>query len=178
MTHVALLRGINVGGKNKLPMKELAALFAAIGCAEVTTYIQSGNVVFDASPRVARTLPAAISAAIRQRFGLAVPVVTRTAAELDAVVRDNPFLAHGDDPDVLHVMFLADAPSAGQRAALDPQRSPGDSFEVRGREVYLSLPGGVARTKLSNAYFDSTLGTVSTGRNWRTVQKLLELTRR
>jgi len=175
--HVALLRGINLGGKNKLPMRELAAMFDDAGCGEVRTYIQSGNVVFDATARVAKTIPVAVAAAIRARFKLEVPVLVRTAAEMEAVVRDNPFLARGADVDTLHVMFLAGEPSAAQVAALDPARSPGDSFEVRGREVYLALPNGVARSKLTNAWFDSKLGTISTGRNWRTVQKLLELTR-
>src|SRR4029453_9735768 len=136
----------------------------------------SGNVVFDASARVAKTVLETVSAAIRARFKLEVPVLVRTAAEMETVVRENPFVARGADVDTLHVVFLADEPSAQQVAALDPSRSPGDSFEVRGREVYLALPNGAAPSKLTNAWFDSKLTTISTGRNWRTVQKLLELT--
>jgi uncharacterized protein (DUF1697 family) len=175
--HVALLRGINVGGKNKLPMRELVALFEDAGCADVTTYIQSGNVVFCAAPRTAAKLTEQLRARIRERFGLEVPVVLRDAAELASAARANPFLARGDEPDRLHVMFLADAPSKAAVAALDPQRSPSDEFVVKGREVYLSLPNGVARSKLTNAWFDAKLGTVSTLRNWRTVLKLVEMTR-
>lgn len=174
-TYVALLRGINVGGKNKLPMKELAALMAATECAEVQTYIQSGNVVFQASASVARRLPEVLAERIAQRFGLRVPVVIRSAKELAAVARGNPFLKRGEDEDALHVYFLADKPSARAVAALDPRRSPGDQFEVVGREIYLFCPNGVGNTKLSNAYFDSALETVSTGRNWRTVLKLIAL---
>jgi uncharacterized protein (DUF1697 family) len=169
------LRGINVGGKNKLAMKDLIALFEAAGCAQVTTYIASGNVIFEASARVARAVPAAVTAAIEARFGLAVPVVIRTAAELDAVVASNPF---PDGLDALFVMFLADRPAPARIAALDPARSPGDSFRVVGREIYLHLPNGAARTKLSNAYFDGKLATVSTGRNWRTTLTLRDLARR
>jgi len=172
-TCIALLRGINVGGRNKLPMKELAALFTASGCADVRTYIQSGNVLFRAE-RAGR-IAERIAADIAQRFGYRVPVVVRAAAELRRVVDGNPFLAEDIEAGRLHVAFLAQAPAAAAVAALDPRRSPPDRFQVVGREVYLDLPNGVARSKLTNAYFDSKLGTVSTLRNWKTVCTLLDL---
>ena len=174
--HVALLRGINVGGKNMLPMKNLIAMFADAGCSAVRTYIQSGNVVFEARQDLANTIPALIAAAISDRFGARVPVITRTAAELREVARSNPFLRAGVDTGTLHVMFLANSPEAGKVASLDPNRSSTDEFVVRGREVYLRCPNGLARTKLTNEYFDSKLATTSTVRNWRTVLKLLQLT--
>ena len=174
-THIALLRGINVGGKNKLPMKDLAALFAEAGCRNVQTYIQSGNAVFQAPPEVANTLPTQISALIADRFGLRVPVILRTAEQLAETFRSNPFLAQGLPAETLHVMFLADLPSPEKVASLDPNRSAPDAFIVQGRDLYLHLPSGVADTKLTNAYFDATLITVSTSRNWKTVTKLLEL---
>jgi uncharacterized protein (DUF1697 family) len=174
-THVALLRGINVGGKHPLPMKELTALFTAAGCTEVSTYIQSGNVVFRAPAELAPRLPAGVGRRIQERFGFDAPVVLRTAGELAAVVRGNPFLTPDADTAPLHVMFLAGEPSPDAVARLDHQRSPGDSFAVRGREVYLHCPSGVARTRLTNGYFDTALGTTTTSRNWRTVLKLLEL---
>jgi uncharacterized protein (DUF1697 family) len=174
--HVALLRGINVGGKNKLPMKSLAAMFAEAGCRDVRTFIQSGNVVFGAEPAVVRRLAVVIPGAIAHRFGIQTRLVTRTAAELRAVARDNPFLASGADPATLHVAFLADLPDPSSAAALDPRRSPGDAFAVRGREIYLHCPNGVARSKLTNQYFDSRLGTTSTMRNWKTLLTLLALT--
>ncbi|MFN7971216.1 MAG: DUF1697 domain-containing protein [Acidobacteriota bacterium] len=171
-THVALLRGVNVGGKNRLPMKDLAAIFADAGCRSVTTYIQSGNAIFDAPAVVARGLPAAISRRIERRFGIRVPVVMRTAAELGAVTRNNPFVAAGADPSLLHVAFLADLPASRDIAVLDPDRSPPDELSVDGREIYLRLPNGVAKTKFSNAYFDAKLRTTSTWRSWRTVLEL------
>jgi uncharacterized protein (DUF1697 family) len=174
-THVALLRGINVGGKHALPMKELAALFTEATCTAVTTYIQSGNVVFRASAEVARGLPEVLARRIEERFGFGVPVVLRSAEELAAIVLANPFLEPSTDTKWLHVMFLADEPSPGSVERLDHRRSPSDTFAVRGREVYLRCPNGVARTRLTNHYFDATLGTTSTSRNWRTVLKLLEL---
>ena len=90
-------------------------------------------------------------------------------------MRANPYVEAGAEMDRLHVVFLADAPDEGQVEGLDPDRSPPDEFVVRGREVYLHCPDGMARSKLTNAWFDSQLSTVSTMRNWKTVSKLLEL---
>jgi uncharacterized protein (DUF1697 family) len=174
-THVALLRGINLGSANRLAMKDLAALFERAGCVDVRSYIQSGNLVFGASADVAKRLAERITADIERRFGMRVPVVLRTADELRAVARDNPFLAAGADADKLHIMFLADKPDKKACAALDPQRSLPDAFVVKGREVYLFLPNGAGKSKLSNGYFDSKLATISTARNWRTVLKLVEM---
>lgn len=175
--YVALLRGINVGGKNKLPMKELTSLFDAAGCESVATYIQSGNVVFEATEACAKRVPEKVAQAITKRFGFSSPVVVRTAAELSGVARANPFLKAGADEGTLHLMFLADAPTAERVAALDPKRSPPDEFVVKGRDIYVRCPNGVARSKLTNAYFDAKLATTSTMRNWRTVLKLVEMSR-
>jgi len=172
---VALLRGINVGGKNKVPMKDLLAMFERAGAADTRHYIQSGNVVFRSSAAHAGRIPGLVSKDIERRHGLTVPVIVRSGAELRAIAEANPLLAAGADPDTLHVMFLAEAPGKKESAALDPRRSPPDSFTLAGREIYLCCPNGVARTKLTNAYFDSTLRTTSTARNWRTVLKLVEM---
>ena len=173
--YVALLRGINVGGGNKLLKDELVEVFAEVGCQDVRTYIQSGNVVFRAAESLADGLSARITASIASSHGYQIPVVMRTALDFDRIVRGNPFLAAGADPAKLHVGFLAAAPHPERIARLDPDRSPPDAFEVRGREVYLHFPAGVARSKLDNAYFDRTLDTVCTIRNWRTVCKLHEM---
>ena len=174
MLHIALLRGINVGGRNKLPMTDLRALFEGAGCEDIRTYIQSGNVVFRAAPGLARGIPERIGRAIEAAYGLRVPVTTRTAAELRAMAEGNPFLAEAD-PKCLHVAFLADEPEPERLAALDPDRSPPDEWRVVGREIYLHLPNGMGRTKITNAWLDRTLGTMSTARNWRTVLKLVEM---
>lgn len=176
-THIVLLRGINVGGKNKLPMKSLVAIFEVLGCRNVRTYIQSGNVIFEADDALAATVPEGVRAAIEEEFGYSIPVVQRTARELAEAIRQNPWIDDDEtiDPKALHVAFLADEPSAEAVAGLDPERSPGDAYRVLGREIYLKCPNGLARTKLTNAYFDSCLGTVSTMRNWKTTNKLLEL---
>jgi uncharacterized protein (DUF1697 family) len=175
-TFVALLRGVNVGGKNMLPMKDLVAIFERAGCVDVRHYIQSGNVVFGAKPELGTRIAGLVAKAIERGHGIKVPVVVRTATEIQAIVGGNPYLDAGDvDAKKLHVMFLAERPSKERAATLDPHRSPGDAFVLRGLEVYLSLPNGVARTKLTNAYFDAALRTTSTVRNWSTVLKLAEM---
>lgn len=168
--HIVLLRGINVGGKNLLPMKELARLCTALGASNVRTFIQSGNVALDIAH--AATLAHDLQQAICHEFSLTVPVVLRTAAELAEVLAHNPWPER--DLNWLSVAFLAGTPTPAQVAALDPERSPPDVFQVRGREVYLHTPNGLGRTKLTNAWLDSKLGTVSTVRNWRTVQTLVD----
>lgn len=174
-THVVLLRGVNVGGKNRLPMATLTGLLEAAGGQGVATYLQSGNAVLAVTAAVARRLPAEVERRIEAALGLRVPVVVRTVEEFREVVRRNPFPGAARTPRHHHVAFLAGAPSAAAVAALDPARSPPDAFEVQGREVYLSLPNGAAGTRLTNDYLDRTLGTVSTLRNWRTVLALAAL---
>ncbi len=174
-TFVALLRGINVGGKNKLPMKDLVRAFERAGADDVQHYIQSGNVVFRATAPVAGRIPGVVATEIERGFGLRVPVILRRGDELRAAAKANPMLASGADPATLHVVFLEDTPGQRESAALDPRRSPPDSFMLVGREIYLCCPNGMARTRLTNAYFDSTLRTTSTVRNWRTVLKLVEM---
>ena len=172
--YVALLRGVNVGGRNKLPMAGLRDVCTEAGCAAVQTYIQSGNVVFKAAQDLAERVPEIVSIAIRQRFGFETAVVVRSKEELRQVVASNP-LDTSADPRFLHVAFLENSPGADAVARLDPERSPPDVFEVRGGNVYLHYPNGVARSRLTNEYLAAQLQTVSTTRNWRTVLALLDM---
>jgi uncharacterized protein (DUF1697 family) len=172
--YVALLRGVNVGGKNKLPMKDLAEIFARSGCVEVKTFIQSGNVVFTAPASLCSDLGERVSKQIEKQFGHRPPIVLRSQQQMLEIVRNNPFLEPGVDHKSLCVMFLADKPTAQQIATLDTNRSPGDEFFVRGQDIYMRMKS-LADTKLTNAYFDSKLNTISTARNWRTTVTLLEM---
>ncbi len=175
-TYIALLRGLNVGGKNRLDMKSLAAAFEGCGARRVRTYIQSGNVVFDAAPTKAKALGGAVAEALRELHGLDVPVVLRTHDELRTAIAANPFRRHGEaEQKAWHVTFLAELPSKERAAALDPQRSPGDEFKLVGKELFLRCPAGYGRTKLTPAYVDKVLGTLGTVRNWATVLALAEL---
>lgn len=175
MKYAALLRGVNVGGKNLVPMKALAALFTDTGCRNVTTYIQSGNVIFTADAAVAGRLPATIFRRIAEQFGFSVPVILRSGPQLETIVSNNPYCGKGLPESALHVGFLAERPDDAAVQSLDRARSLPDSFEVSGSEIYLYLPNGAGKTKLTNAWFDSKLKTVSTLRNWATVLRLREL---
>ncbi len=170
--YVALMRGINVGGNNKLPMRDLASIFEDAGCTEVATYIQSGNVVFRATTGIVKKLSGTISTRIKTTFGLSLPIVLRSREALLRAVANIPFPP--SELDRVHVMFLRDTPDANAIASLDPNRSPGDVFRVVGSDIFIRCDT-VAKTKLTNAYFDSRLSTVSTLRNWRTVLKLAEM---
>ncbi len=175
MRTVALLRGLNLGAHNRIGMKDLITVFEGAGCSAVETFIQSGNVLFDANVALLRKLPPLVATALKNDFDITSPVVLRDAKEMAAVVKHNPFLKRGAALTTLHVGFLLEEPDAALVKALDPLRSAPDEFQVLGREVYLHLPNGVARSKLTNAWFDSKLEGVVTVRNWNTV---LELTKR
>jgi len=164
-----LLRAVNVGGKNKLPMAQLQQLLRGLGATQVSTYIQSGNALCDA-PIGGPPLGPALEEALRS-IGLAVPVVALSPAELRAAIADNPF---PDETTALSLAFLREEPGAERVATLEPNRSPGDRFAVIGRVVYLHQPGGVGRSKLTASWLDQRLGTVATARNWATVQALAE----
>ena len=175
-TFVALLRGINVGGKTMIPMPELKSLFASLGLEDVTTYIQSGNVVFSTSSGDGQALAAAIEEQIDETFGLGTTVLMRTPTELTEIAGSNPFLGRETDLTKLHVVFLSGPPAAAAVGELDPTRSPPDEFSVRGSEIYLHLPNGAGRSKLTIDYFEKRLGVRATARNWKTLTKLVELT--
>ena len=140
-------------------------------------FIQSGNVIFDSSAKLSARVPQLIAAHIETTLGYKTPLVLRSMSELDDAISSNPFLKLGGAEDSLYLMFLATVPDPSKVLALDPNRSPGDEYLLRGKEIYLRLTNGVADSKLTNAYFDSKLSTTSTARNWRTVTKLLELMR-
>ena len=172
--HLALLRGVNVGGNNLLPMRALKAIFERAGGRDVETHIQSGNVIF-AAESAPEAVAARAGAAIERDFGFKPAILCRSAARLQAILAGNPFASGGDAAAKLYVMCLAKAPSAERLAALDPLRSAPDAFAVRGAEVYLSLANGAGRTLLTNAWFNKALDTVSTMRNWRVMTRLAAL---
>jgi uncharacterized protein (DUF1697 family) len=173
--YVALLRGINLGARNKVSMADLRALFAALGAVDVATYVQSGNVLFSSTDSAGK-LTEAIEKRIRSDLGIEVAVLLRTQPQLAKVLARNPFADDVSDPTKLHVTFLADKPDPARVRKLDPTLAEPDEFRVSGQEVYLHTPNGYGRSKLSNAYFEKQLDVRATTRNWRTVTKLAELT--
>ncbi len=169
---VALLRGINVGRAHQLGMPRLTELLTARGYGNVRTHLRSGNVVLDSDLSEAE-LAADLSGAIQQEFGFDVPVVVRTGTEIAAVVAGDPFATVATDPARYLVTFLPEPPAAAAVDALPPADS--GEYLVRGRELYLWLPDGIANTPLAGWKWDRLLGVAGTGRNWNTVRKLAEL---
>ena len=176
-SYVALLRGINVGPRKRIAMAELRRLVAGLGHANVRTYVNSGNVVFDS----ARTDPAAIVAdietALREAIGQPVPVVVRSAAEMAATVANNPFPEREPEPTSLHVSFLGATPDPALVEALRDVERGADDYRVVGRDIYLAYPNGVSGAIFMVNGFDRALAVTSTSRNWRTVTKLAEMAR-
>lgn len=170
-TTVALLRGVNVGGRNKVPMKALRTAMAAAGFRAVDTLLASGNLLFGPHPEDPATV---LSRLIEAHFGCTIDVVLRTGPELRAVAAEVPFPVDAIDPKWIHVGFCAPVPPAEVAAALDPHRSPPDRFVVRGGTIYVHYPEGSARSKLTAPWFDRQLGCTTTFRNWRTLGRILE----
>jgi uncharacterized protein (DUF1697 family) len=171
--YVALLRGINVGGKNSLPMQGLRDILATLGCADVQTYIQSGNAVFRcADDRI--LLGDTLAAAVAKQFGFTPTVLLLSVADYRSILEANPFPAAIDDPKSLHVSFLAATPPEPDLQMLETLKSPTERFELLDKAFYLHAPDGIGRSKLA-ARVEKCLGVQATGRNWRTASKLAEL---
>ena len=171
-TYAALLRGINVGGHKMVPMAELRGLMAGLGWSDVRTYLQSGNAVFttgesDPGPLLER--------AIVDHFGFEVRCLVRTAAELREVVAACPYPASELDPAKLLVLFLEQEPGEGHFGSVDASTFEPDTFHHVGQAVYCYFPDGMGRSKLPAALEAVRPRLTMTGRNWRTVQRLIEL---
>jgi uncharacterized protein (DUF1697 family) len=173
-TWIALLRGINVGGANKVAMADLRAIVASLGHTDVVTHIQSGNVIFEASARDQGRLASALADAIERELGLRLTVVMRTVPELQACLAANPFPEVTELSRVL-VTFLSAVPQGAAAAKLEPERFLPDRFQLHGTEMYAYYPNGAGRSKLNLDYFEKRLGVRGTARNLNTVAKLIEL---
>jgi len=174
-TYVALFRGINVGGKNALPMKELVAVLEDLGSQNVKTYIQSGNAVFESQAKDAARLSRKISGEIKQRRGFEPYVLLLELEDLERAIRKNPFPEAEADPQALHLGFLASAPEKPDLKTLESLRSNSERFHLIANVFYLYAPAGVGRSKLA-ARAEKLLGVPMTDRNWRTVCKIREMT--
>ena len=171
---LALLVAVNVGGKT-VPMAELRTVFTDLGFQQVQTYIQSGNVLFEADTEQEATLLKVIRPALSAAFGWDIEVLLRTLPELDAVLAGNPFTGGQDDPTKLLVTFLAAEPAADRAAKLKPPAGETGELKLVGREIYLHTPDGYGRSKLNNANLAKLAGVAATTRNWKSVGKLREL---
>jgi uncharacterized protein (DUF1697 family) len=175
-TFISILRGINVSGQKKIQMTDLKALYEGLKLKEVTTYIQSGNVIFKSKGASDQKLTKRIEEAIYERFGFNVPVIIRTVDEMKHVISVNPFLKQSNiDIEKLHVTFLAEIPTQTNVGSIKNVDYSPDKFIIIDKEVYLYCPNGYGITKLSNNFFENKLKIKATTRNWKTVNKLFEL---
>ena len=173
MTHVALLRAVNLAGKNKVGMADLRALLGGLGLQDVRTLLQSGNAAFSGGKGGGAQLEKALEGEVAKRFGLATDVFVRSAREWEAVIAANPFPREAAvDPGHLLVLFLKAAPP---EAAVEDLRAAIKGREIvkaRGRELYVVYPDGIGRSRLTVALIEKKLDTRGTGRNWNTVLRL------
>ena len=173
---ISMLRGVNVGGHNKIKMDALRALYESLRLQDARTYIQSGNVIFRTEERDLLALTKRVQNGIERRFGFRPDVIVRTTSELRDAVARNPFARRrGIDPSKLLVTFLANDPGPEARDRVLRIKTDPEELRIDGRELYIYFPNGMARPKLSWAFIEKTLKTSGTGRNWNTVTKLLEI---
>ena len=173
LRHVSLLRGINVGGHNLVSMARLRALYDALACEDVATYLQSGNVVFRRDRDPAGVGKGGVEKAIKRELGIDVRVLDRSHGDLAGIVEADPF--PGADPSRRFVMFLAAAPGTEIAREIEQVKLGPDESRLIGQEIHLHCPDGIGNSKLPALLTERRLGVTATTRNWRTVSRLLEL---
>jgi uncharacterized protein (DUF1697 family) len=175
-TFIAMLRGINVSGHKIIKMEQLRASFTAMGFRNTKTYIQSGNLIFEASNDSTASLSEKISQRILGDFGFSVPVALKTAKEIAQIIKRNPFpRMPGIDHAKLHVTFLSGDPPHKALEQLLPLASKTEQLRIIGQEIFLYCPNGYGITKLSNTAIEKKLCLGATTRNWKTVNTLLAM---
>jgi uncharacterized protein (DUF1697 family) len=171
-TFIALLRGINVGGNNILPMRELVAVLEGLGLRQVKTYIQSGNVVFQSEAKTLTELAQEISAAIGKKYGFRPSVLILDLPEFQAAVAANPFPEGESEPKTLHLFFLDEVPTNPNWGLLESLKAESERYQLINKVFYLYTPAGFGRSKLAEKA-EKALGVAATARNWRTVSTLM-----
>jgi len=174
---IAILRGINVGGKRKILMADLRSLFEKLRCKEVQTYIQSGNVIFQTdSPSTNLELANSIEQAISKKYKFEVPVIVLDADQLKKTAKKNPFLKK-EETDIthLHLTFLKEIPTKEDRLKTEEYNYEPDQFIIDKKAVFVYCEGKYHKSKLTNTFFEKKLKVAATTRNWKTVRKLVEL---
>jgi uncharacterized protein (DUF1697 family) len=172
-TYISMLRGINVSGQKKIKMDELKKLYESLDFKNVQTYLHSGNVIFECSDTNVAKLINKIERKIKNSFGFDVLVLIRTITEIQKLIENTPFVKK--DTSKLHVTFLSDTPTKSPINEINKIKDKSEEFFISGKEIYLFCPKGYGRTKLSNNFFERKLKLSATTRNWKTVNKLLEI---
>lgn len=177
-TYITILRGINVSGHNMIKMAELKKMFETLPFENVRTYIQSGNIVFNAQPASDRDLEKQIHDTIQKTFSFSVPVIVLEEKEIRKVQQHNPFLTgRNEDITKLHVTFLDAIPenTLVEKLMETAQFLP-DEWILDGKTIYVFCPNGYGKTKLNNNFFENKLKVTATTRNWKTVNELVSMT--
>ncbi len=175
-TYISILRGINVSGHKMIKMEELASLFKSLYFKNVKTYIQSGNVVFQAIETGVHELAKRIEEKISEQFGFAVPVLVKEKNEIARVLQNNPFIkSNAKDVSKLHVTFLSNKPEQINIDKIQQGQYEPDEYIISGSVIYLYCPNGYGNTKLNNNFFESKLKVTATTRNWKTVNELMKM---
>jgi uncharacterized protein (DUF1697 family) len=173
---ISLLRGVNLGPHNRLKMEELRALYEALKLRDAQSYVQSGNVIFRSAEKDLDGLARRIEGAIEKKFGFRPPVILRTTAELREAIAKNPFATRREiAPNKLLVTFLDRDPGEKVREQVRKINTAPEELRIEGREVFIYFPNGMARPKMKWAVVERVLKTQWTGRNWNSVQKILEM---
>jgi len=171
---IALFRGINVGGKNVVPMAELRKVLTDAGLKDVKTYIQSGNAVFDSDMQL-EAISDTVCSAVKKAFDVEPRLILLPLADMESASAANPFGAAEADPKTLHLYFMAAAPMNPDLDAMEKlKKQDSESFRLIGKVFYFHAPDGIGRSKLAERA-ERLLGVAATGRNWRSVAKILEL---
>lgn len=176
-SYISIIRGINVSGQKLIKMTDLRQLYENLGFEKVTTYLQSGNVLFSSTEKDTRVLEELIASVIKNSFGFDVPVIVLKAETLEVIIRDNPFV-HDEDKDVsfLYVTFLSASPlKSPDLEKILTKRKPREEIAFVSNVVYLYCPNGYGTTKLNNNFLETKLKVKATTRNWKTTTELLKL---
>jgi uncharacterized protein (DUF1697 family) len=174
-TYISLLRGINVGGQKLVKMESLRKTYESLGFSHVTTYVQSGNVIFTVENDNLEELEYQISRQIAKDFGFEVPVITVDLNTLKQVISENPFSEDpSKDPSFLHVTFLSSKPDNFD-STIEKNRQNGEAFAFSDKAVYLYCPHGYGKTKLNNNFLEALLKVKATTRNWKTANEIFKI---
>ena len=177
-SYISLLRGINVSGQKRIKMDALQQSYEALLLQNVTTYIQSGNVVFEATNTSPKLLAPQIARQIALDFGFEVLVIVLTAAQLKAIIVHNPTAKDPQkDPSFLHITFLAEKPTPYDPTPIIAKQQSGEGLFLTDNALYLYCPNGYGRSKLTNSFLETQLKVGATTRNWKTSNELLKFCR-
>ncbi len=174
--YISILRGINVGGKKVIKMDALRNMYENLGFKNVTTYIQSGNVIFKGNEAELTQITEIISQQIEKDFGFSVPVIVLMIQNLQSIIYNNPFVKDGNkDISHLHVTFLSPDINPSNKNDIESKKQEEEEVSISEKAIYLYCPKGYGKTKLNNTFIESTLQVTATTRNWKTTTKLLQL---